>query len=49
MCIRDRNEDELQQLDYLDNYNHDYNAGNVYLGFQTGLTLNSVTTLSYIL
>ena len=34
--------DELQQLDYLDNYNHDYNAGNVYLGFQTGLTLNSV-------
>lgn len=35
-------EDELQQLDYLDNYNHDYNAGNVYLGFQTGLTLNSV-------
>jgi hypothetical protein len=36
------NEDELQQLDYLDNYNHAYNAGNVYLGFQTGLTLNSV-------
>jgi len=35
-------DDELQQLDYLDNYNHDYNAGNVYLGFQTGLTLNSV-------
>ena len=36
------NEDELQQLNYLDNYNHDYNAGNVYLGFQTGLSLNSV-------
>ncbi len=35
-------DDELQQLDYLDNYNHDYNAGNVYLGLQTGLTKNSV-------
>ena len=34
-------DDELQQLDYLDNYNHDYNAGNVYLGFQQGLSLNS--------
>lgn len=36
-------DDELQQLDYLDNYNHAYNAGNVYLGFQTGLSENSVT------
>ena len=35
--------DELQQLDYLDNYNHAYNAGNVYLGFQTGLSENSIT------
>ena len=34
-------DDELQQLDYLDNYNHTYNAGNVYLGFQQGLSLNS--------
>lgn len=36
-------DDELQQLDYLDNYNHAYNAGNVYLGLQTGLSENSVT------
>ena len=36
-------DDELQQLDYLDNYNHAYNAGNVYLGFQTGLSENSIT------
>ena len=35
-------DDELQQLDYLDNYNHAYNAGNVYLGLQTGLSKNSV-------
>jgi len=35
-------DDELQQLDYLDNYNHAYNAGNVYLGLQTGLSENSV-------
>jgi hypothetical protein len=36
-------DDELQQLDYLDNYNHDYNAGKVYDGFQSGLDENSKT------
>ena len=36
-------DDELQQLDYLDNYNHDYNAGKVYDGFQSGLDENGKT------
>ncbi len=37
------NDDELQQLDYLDNYNHSYTPANVKTGFETGLNENSVT------
>ena len=36
-------DDELTDLDYLSNYNHEYSEANVRAGFVTGLNLNSQT------